>query len=445
MITKATKQKAESQILNYNGRYSERIEFNKNYGKLVTFAPNKKTGIYNWFPYKEAFSNILVYKLIELFELNSGDYLLDPFCGIGTTLLAAKEKGINAYGIDILPLCTFVTQVKINVCNYDTGKMREYLDQILDSDLVIDRSLVLPDIKIITKAFDSSDGFLEILSFKRLIENVVEDQLYRNLFTLGLLSIVGELSNTRKDGAFLRLVQHKQHKDTKSLFRAQIAKYILDVDKLSSGLFENDLLRSNVDNKVFCMDSRGIELDRCFHAVITSPPYLNRYDYTRTYTLELATEFVNSFQELKTIRYNTIRSHVEAKFGKSQFVKSAILRECLTTLSNRQLNNPQIPEMISGYFEDMYLVLRTIKRYLYVNGKVAFVVGTVRYSGVNIPVDIILADIGSQLGFKLEKIIITRVKGNSQQQRRQYDDDPTRESIVILSMPQDSLNTSTSR
>lgn len=445
MITKDAKQKAESEILSYKGKYSERIELNKDYEKLVTFSPSKKIGVYNWFQYKEAFSNVLVHKIIELFELNSGDYVLDPFCGIGTTLLAAKEKGLNAYGIDVLPLCTFITQVKINAFKYDTSKIREYLDQILDSNFAIDRSLVLPDIKIITKAFDSNDGFLEILSFKRLIGNIVEDRLYRDFFVLGLLSIVGELSNTKKDGAFLRIVQREQHKDIKSLFRAHITKYILDIDNLGSGLFENDLLRSDIDTKVFCMDSRKIKLDRRFHAVITSPPYLNRYDYTRTYALELATECVGSFQELKTIRYNTIRSHVEAKFEKSEFVKSATLRKCLATLSDRKLNNPRIPEMISGYFEDMYLVLRTIKQLLYVNGKVAFVVGTVSYSGVNIPVDLILADIGSQLGLKLEKIIVTRVKGNSEQQRRQYAFDPNRESIVVLSMPQDSLSTVTSR
>ena len=443
MITKDAKQKAESEILSYNGRYAERIELNKDYEKLVTFSPNKRIGIYSWFPYKEAFSNILVHKLIELFGLNSNDYVLDPFCGIGTTLLAAKEKGINAYGIDIVPLCTFVAEAKINVCNYDIRKVREYFAKILDSNFLIDRSLVVPDINIITKAFDSNDGFLEILSFKRLIENIVEDQLYRNFFVLGLLSIVEKLSNTKKDGAFLRIVPRNQHKDIKSLFKEQIEKYILDINNLNFSLLENALCRSDIDTKVFCMDSRKIKLDRRFHAVITSPPYLNRYDYTRTYALELATECVGSFQELKMIRYNTIRSHVEAKFEKSEFVKSATLRNCLATLVNRKLNNTQIPGMISGYFEDMYLVLRKIKQLLYANGKVAFVVGTVSYSGVYIPVDLILADIGTQLGLKLEKIIVTRVKGNSEQQRRQYAYSPNRESIVVLSMPQDSLSTVT--
>lgn len=47
--------------------------------------------------------------------------------------------------------------------------------------------------------------------------------------------------------------------------------------------------------------------------IITSPPYANRYDYTRTYSLDLCFHFVKNFEELKAIRFGILRSHIESK------------------------------------------------------------------------------------------------------------------------------------
>jgi len=57
---------------------------------LVTPYQNKKLPVYNWYNYKHSFSRDLVIKLIEGFQLQNGDKILDPFCGSGATLLACK-------------------------------------------------------------------------------------------------------------------------------------------------------------------------------------------------------------------------------------------------------------------------------------------------------------------------------------------------------------------
>jgi hypothetical protein len=63
------------------------------------------------------------------------------------------------------------------------------------------------------------------------------------------------------------------------------------------------------------------------------------------------------------------------------------------------------------------------------------VVGNTRWGGVVVPVDHLLMLIAEEKGFIPEKIIVTRLKGNSPQQMKQFGRIAVRESIVIFRKP----------
>ena len=67
----------------------------------------------------------------------------------------------------------------------------------------------------------------------------------------------------------------------------------------------------------------------------------------------------------------------------------------------------------------------------------AYVVGNARYSGVPIPVDEILANIGRQIGLKLERLLAVRYRGNSAQQMGKFGRNASRESVVFFQNPRD--------
>jgi hypothetical protein len=90
-------------------RMEEKLEF----GPLATFMPNKARPVYNWLYYKEGFSRELVIKLLNMFSPDRKDWVLDPFCGVGTTLLACLESGVNSVGFDVHPLSVFASRVKL--------------------------------------------------------------------------------------------------------------------------------------------------------------------------------------------------------------------------------------------------------------------------------------------------------------------------------------------
>ena len=75
-----------------------------------------------------------------------------------------------------------------------------------------------------------------------------------------------------------------------------------------------------------------------------------RYDYTRTYALELCFHFVRNFEELKAIRFGILRSHIESKIRKDETPPHPVIKEVVEILGRKRLNNPKIPSMITTYF-----------------------------------------------------------------------------------------------
>jgi hypothetical protein len=166
-------------------------------------------------------------------------------------------------------------------------------------------------------------------------------------------------------------------------------------------------------------------------AIITSPPYLNRYDYSRTYALELCLLTVRSHREMVDVRHSLLRSHVESREHIGKEINLPSLDEVLTQLARKDLNNNRLPVMVQGYFEDMNLVIKNMAAALKPGGRVALVVANAQFAGENVPVDLMLSELAEEHGLSTEDIWVTRFKGNSSQQMAIYGRRPVRESIVF--------------
>jgi len=404
---------------------SVRIVEKAEFGPLISPQRNQYIPIHNWYTFKHGYSRDLAVNLIANFNLLEGSWVLDPFCGGGTTLLTCRELGINSRGFDILPFSVFLSNVKIE--DYDNRELLQQLKILRRDSTTHSYETVLPDIPIVKKAFQPGVKN-ELLLLKHKIEEIYDPKI-RAFFNLGFLGILESVSNTSKAGGFLRIVDRYVSSHTiQSLFFSKVTSMI-------NGLIEYN--KSEKHKRVSSLakigDARRLPTNRKYDAVVTSPPYPNRHDYTRIYSLEMVFDFVSNNDELKRIRYGTIRSHVEArkKYEATSYKKPIILDHLITEVKKNGTNNPQVIDMLEGYFEDMYLCLSEISRCLKQKGKVGFVVSNVRFAGVNIVVDEILSEIGSQVGLTPKEIWAVRYRGNSSQQMRDYQRKPSRESIVM--------------
>lgn len=173
-----------------------------------------------------------------------------------------------------------------------------------------------------------------------------------------------------------------------------------------------------------------------FSAVITSPPYPNRHDYTRVFGVELMFGFLD-WEGTKQLRYQSFHSHPEARpvrpslgpYREPPQLSKIIGR--IRQLSDRR----RLPDMLIGYFQDAYLCLKEMARVSRQGAPVACVVGNAQYFGQQVPVDELVAQIGEQAGLEFERLLATRVRGNSAQQMRDFGRKPSRESVVLFRKP----------
>ena len=407
--------------------------------QLVTYVPNKKAPIHRWFQYKEGFSYQLVEMFLHEFEADPVRHrILDPFVGCGTMPLVAKQMGFGAWGIDILPVAVFVAQVKLRGPEiYDLARLRSEIDRLLAVPFHPSSLSAPQGVRIIRLAY-KPETLEQILFLKEEIQQI-DDGPIREFLLLGLMSTLESVSYTSKDGQYLRLRKDKKIPDVRDVLRSRLEMMYVDLvgkqaqlklpglaETPSEGHGDRRCYVAEADARLFVTS-----YDDYADIVITSPPYLNRYDYSRIYSLELCLQFVDEFEELKHIRHSLLRSHIESRESPTDDVHHPALLEILSNLAGQDLNNPRIPVMIKGYFEDMNRVLGQLAQVCRPEARVALVVANARFHGELIPVDLLLSDLAAEAGFEVERIIITRYKGNSSQQMGRFGRVAVRESVAI--------------
>ncbi len=402
-----------------------RVEKRPSWRWWVTPKSLQDKPIHRWYVFPHSFTDELVHALIQDWELEPKDLILDPFVGAGTTLLAAKEKGVPARGYDLSPLAVLATRAKI--ANYDLDKLKKawaVLDAKIDPADWNGVSRDYPE--LVKKALPGAvlGAFDEIL---KKIGQLAYCSRERNFFKLVLLTAVPHYSRAVATGGWLKWV--KKRSTEKSLLKT--------LDKRVQMMFD-DLREAELPHhrswRVAKADARRLpDENATYSAVITSPPYPNRHDYTRVFGVELMFGFLN-WNGTRALRYQSFHSHPEShpkRPDSNRYVPPAALVRALERIRKAR-GDARIPSMLGGYFLDMYLCLREMKRVCRRKAHVALVVGNAQYHGVPIRVDEITAQIGEQLGLHCEKLIVTRYRGNSAQQMGLLGKRPSRESLVIF-------------
>jgi tRNA G10 N-methylase Trm11 len=363
-------------------RFSKALELRN----LVTFFPNKKEPIHNWYYFKEEFSKKLVDIFIDKFNLDKNSLVLDPFCGIGTTLLACKQRGIKSIGFDVSPFFVFVSNVKTR--DYDLDKLKEAISYAFKWKF--ERPEKISKEKFIRKVFSKYTLEDTIFYKNKILE--IEDKRIRNFLLLALIDSSIKASWITKDGAVIK--REKRGKPPlKMFFKNKVKKMFKDLKKA-------DIKPTSVLVEVG--DARKLNLeDNSIDAVITSPPYLNKIEYTKIYNIE---NYLFDFPEIK--------SHI----GSSTEDASDL--------------DENLPLSAKIYFKDIDLALNKMYRVCKDNAKLAIVIGGGCYPDRIVETDRIAAELAEKIGFKVKNILVARESWCTK--ARTVKVGKIRESIILL-------------
>ena len=409
---------------------------------LHNFEGNLCQPRHRWYPFKEGFSSELVDQAIESAGGSAKRKLriLDPFCGSGTTPVSAALKGHYSHAVEVNPFCAFTARVK---CLPREWRERPFARQ-LDALLVKARHDIQPSALESQSTFSegaTQGKWLFNRSVLRAFESVWRNSpaagsCYVNAFRLAAMRAAMECCNAKKDGKALRYLKNwKQKAFSAELFfekfRATACQFKEDTALAKIGPDSGSAIRSGDARK-----SLNSLSDSSFDLMVTSPPYLNSFDYSDVYRPELFLGgFVRDNAELRRIRLRTLRSHLQVKWGGATAVESSLLEKPLAELRERKdLWNSRLPEMVEAYFHDMRRVLRESARLLKEKAEAWIVVSTSAYAGIHFPVDLVLGDLATQVGFQLKGVYVLRALRAAGQQQKHFSTDglALRESLLVL-------------
>ena len=408
---------------------------NNSYFKdLVNFSSNSKLPIHRWYEIKEGYSNTLVQSFIDRYSIKNNDIIMDPFSGSGTTLLTAKQNNIDGIGFEINPFLKFVASNKIiNLSKKEKQLASNCLKKIKFSKKI--NSSLIPKLSISRKLFGNKLG--EITNLKQQI-NKINKKKIRNLFFLAFLCILENCSIAKKDGNGLKYKIGKKQLDVKKQFINKVKQILQDLQNNSYPnskqiLFNEDIRKLNqiIKNKKFNIIKKN---KNKISLIIFSPPYMNCFDYTEVYKIELwFGDFIKEYSELKTLRSNSIRSHLNTNLYINEEKIDKNLLKIVNVIKKQKLWSKKIPLMILGFFDDMKKSLEELYKLLKKNGHCIIVVGNSAYGNIAIPTDLILANIALNIGFKKCNIEVARHLGTSSQQYKKVKFKKLlRESVIIL-------------
>ena len=388
---------------------------------------------HRWYYYKEGFSPNLVEQAISKVQINVNDLIIDPFNGSGTTTLTASLLGYRSIGIEVNPFTAFLARAK--TMNIDIKKLEKGKDLLFKS---VDNNHKSPLLGYSTfSQRPSLDKWLFNDSILNSFEcgwnetSKVNSMDTKMLLRLSLISAAMENCNGKRDGKCLRYRPNWEAKgyNKENFLNALETKIEIIKQDLESRPLKVKSEIINGDARYFLKNSQKFKL------CITSPPYLNTFDYTDIYRPELFLgKFIESSQELYDLRLKTVRSHIQAKWKEpilSDFglIYSQAFRHVIE--HKNELMHKSIPNMVQAYFEDMYNILLNLKNRAESNAQIWLVVSNSAYANMEIPVDLIIGDIGVKAGWFLKEIGVLR---NIKRRKTKLSPDIStlRESVIIF-------------
>jgi hypothetical protein len=415
--------------------------------------------VHQWYRFVLSFPPHLVRDYIAKFGLTAQNTVLDPFCGTGTTLVECKKLGIPSFGLESNPVVYFASQTKLR-WNVAPQKLLEHAlkvaetatralerqglgeneqQRLLDGPLKSGLALKALPQECADLLLADSISTLPLHKTLMLLDALAqhEDPRFIDYERLALAdALVNGISNLHF-GPEVGIGPAKPDAPVVSLWLDGIRAMVQDLENLPT--------RKTAPATVFRADARDVASvlpPNSIDTVITSPPYPNEKDYTRTTRLEsVLLGFIRSKQDLRNLKKQLIRSNTRGVYktdtdddlvaGHAEIERIADAIEKRRIELNKDSGFERLYARVTKlYFGGMTKHLGELRRVLRPDARLAYVVGDqASYLRVMIRTGQLLSDIATSLGYEVvgTDLFRTRLATATREQLR--------EEVILLRWP----------
>ncbi len=419
---------------------------------------NTDEPVHGWYRFVLGFPPHLVREYLKKLEADpESDWVYDPFCGTATTPVEARLLGYATVSSDANPVAVLAAKAKLN-WDIDTDNIQRALDNILElsanclkkselapiplgnfqpnlfnpkilresnnkydaSSFDPDQSLPLNSRKLIPSGFISDKPLLRILAVRYAVDNIIKEDHQKDFLYLALANTIVKSGNIAF-GPEIYSVKPKDDVDVLTLFYEVSTSMLQDLEKIT-----RERQRPFPEAQVFSSDARNlanIKNREPIGIVITSPPYPNEKDYTRSTRLEsVLLGLIANKDDLRTLKSGLIRSNTRNVFVNDDDDKHIQDIRSIVSIAE-EIEKKRIELQKTSGFERLYHratrlyfggmvrhfenLLPRMKR----GAKCAYVVGDqMSYFRVHIRTAHLLAECATKAGFHVEGIDLWRTR-----------------------------------
>jgi hypothetical protein len=405
--------------LNQDLLWDTSSKFSNRTARSVTFQGTLDLPIHRWYRLTPSFSPQLAHDIADHFALSSADFVLDPFSGVGTVPLCMKYRGIRAGGVEINPYLQFVSVVKCRTYG-DIGAIDASFDSFLGCYRAALASVPFhsaanrylaenrPDIPPISfpERWWSPGNLAQLVCLRRIVADLELEPHHLELIKMGVLAILVAVSNARHDHVSLTFAEKPlETVDVARILETQFRNMVADLRAVAD--------RSAAEVEIKRGNSKALATlwaeEPNFSAVITSPPYPNRFSYARETRPHLFFfDFIAGPAAVGALEMEAIGG----TWGKATSVLArgiAPRNKVIETLLDPYLRGiPARGDLMANYvvkyFNDLFEHAGQVAKVCKRRARLAYVIGNSKFYDQPLPSDEILASVFAHFGFELERI-----------------------------------------
>lgn len=395
----------------------------------TAFTKNREEPVHNWVPWVAGFSAAFVGEILNReLEKKTDLTVLDPFAGVGTTLLEGVKRGCNVVGFEINPYACLVCKAKIDALHYD----HEAIVEIADRLYMFARKRSQNGNEPISRpphGFRTRDRFLsprverQALFMKDFII-AEKEEWAKQLLNIAFGSVLVGISNYTYEPSLGRRVAVGKTEildvDLPALMRDKLLCMAGDVKALQKNAFSHKNGSSACVFKESYLDSGVERLGKgSVDVLITSPPYMNNYHYVRNTRPQLYwLDLVENSSDLQILEKSSFGKYWQTVRGDAKISLDFLYPDLEGKLKELRLlhsergayGGPGWANYAATYFNDCARFLQVTAQVMNPNGLVVIVIGNNILQGIEFKTETFLASLAQNAGFHVVGIHKVRKK-----------------------------------